>query len=210
MRVTRAFMVFGLAVSAILVLSSFAIASQGAMDMRFIAPIFSDNGKVLGLNGLFHWSNNVGVLPGFEAIPLPSINLFMPNHTPSGYLPPVPPTWYPGGGTTSSVGTLTGKVTVGPLTPVERVGVPSPIPNPEVFTSRTLIVFAADGVTKVADVPIKTAGYYGTYSVSLPPGAYVLDYRHQGMGRASPLPKQITIEAGKTTTVDVDIDTGIR
>jgi hypothetical protein len=107
-------------------------------------------------------------------------------------------------------GTLEGKVTVGPLTPVERVGVPSQVPNPEVFTSRRLVIYAADGVTKVADVPIKAAGYYGTYSISLLPGAYVLDVPHQGIGHARPLPKQITIAPGKTAVVDVDIDTGIR
>jgi len=107
-------------------------------------------------------------------------------------------------------GILTGNVTVGPLTPVERVGATPIMPPPEVFTSRHLIVYAADGSTKVADVDILPAGYHGTYSVSLSPGTYVLDYRHEGVGRASPLPKQVTIEAGKTTIVDVDIDTGIR
>ena len=90
------------------------------------------------------------------------------------------------------------------------MGVPSPVPNPEVFTSRHLVVYAADGMTRVADVPIKAAGYYGTYSISLPPGAYVLDTPRQGIGHASPLPKQVTIVPGKATIVDVDIDTGIR
>jgi hypothetical protein len=107
-------------------------------------------------------------------------------------------------------GTLTGNVTVGPLTPVERVGVSPTPPPPEVFTSRHLIVYEADGTTKVADVPIRAAGLHGMYSVSLPPGTYVLDAPHAGVGHASPLPLAVTIESGKTTTVDVDIDTGIR
>ena len=110
----------------------------------------------------------------------------------------------------SDNGTLSGNVTVGPLSPVERIGV-SPTPPPsEVFTSRSLIVYAADGTTKVADVPVRAAGLYGTYSVSLKPGTYVLDVPHAGIGHASPLPKTIIIEGGKTTIVDVDIDTGIR
>ncbi len=112
--------------------------------------------------------------------------------------------------TTQEKGMLAGNVTVGPLTPVERVDATPILPPPEVFTSRHLIVYAADGKTKVADVDIQPAGYYGTYAVSLSPGAYVLDYRHEGIGHASPLPKQVTIEAGKTTVVDVDFDTGIR
>lgn len=107
-------------------------------------------------------------------------------------------------------GTLSGNVTVGPLTPVERVDATPILPAPEVFTSRHLIVYETDGMTKVADVDIVPAGYYGTYSVSLAPGTYVLDYVHQGVGRASPLPMKVTIEAGKATIADVDFDTGIR
>ncbi len=111
---------------------------------------------------------------------------------------------------TEEKGTLYGNVTVGPLTPVERADATPILPPPEVFTSRHLIVYKADGSTKVTDVDIVPAGYYGTYSVSLAPGTYVLDYVRQGIGHASPLPKQVTIEAGKATKVDVDFDTGIR
>ncbi len=107
-------------------------------------------------------------------------------------------------------GTLAGNVTVGPLSPVERVGVSPTPPPPEVFTSRHMVVYEADGVTKVADVPIMAAGSHGTYSVSLRPGTYVLDIPRQGIGHASPLPARVTIQAGKATAVDVDIDTGIR
>ena len=132
------------------------------------------------------------------AFPFPSFKLIMPEFALLN--------WARSGPT----GTLEGKVTVGPLTPVERAGAPSPVPNPEVFTSRHLVVYAADGITRVADVPIKAAGYYGTYSISLPPGTYVLDIPRQGIGHASPLPQQVTISPGRTTIVDVDIDTGIR
>ncbi len=111
---------------------------------------------------------------------------------------------------TGEKGTLYGNVTVGPLTPVERVDATPILPPPEVFTSRHLIVYGADGTTKVADVDIVPAGYHGTYSVSLAPGTYVLDYVHQGIGHASPLPEQVTIGPGKATRVDVDFDTGIR
>ncbi len=110
----------------------------------------------------------------------------------------------------SGTGMLAGNVTVGPLSPVERIGVSPTAPPPEVFTSRSLIVYAADGTTKVADVPIRAAGLHGMYSISLEPGTYVLDAPHAGIGHASPLPKTIVIEGGKTTIVDVDIDTGIR
>jgi hypothetical protein len=107
-------------------------------------------------------------------------------------------------------GILTGKVTVGPLTPVEQVSVTPPVPDPAVFTSRKLLLYEADGTTLVQEIPLQAAGYYGVYRVTLKPGSYVLDYPHQGVGGAKGLPAPVEIRAGKTTTLDVDIDTGIR
>lgn len=113
-------------------------------------------------------------------------------------------------GSQAGTGILTGKVTVGPLTPVEQVGVTPPVPDPAVFTSRKLLLYEADGKTLIGEIPIQAAGYYGAYNVTLKPGAYVLDYPTQGVGGARGLPETVMIEAGKTTTLDVDIDTGIR
>ncbi len=110
----------------------------------------------------------------------------------------------------AGTGILTGKVTVGPLTPVERVGVTPPVPNPEVFTSRKLLLYEADGRTPIEEIAIQAAGYYGVYNVTLPSGTYVLGYPKQGVGGAKGLPATVTVEAGKTTVFDVDIDTGIR
>ncbi len=106
-----------------------------------------------------------------------------------------------------SVGYLTGRVSIGPLTPVERVGVPSPTPAPEVYAARSINIFQADGVTLVVNVKINSDGMY---RVALPPRNYVLALARSGMDRAKGLPKPITIERGKTVQVDVDIDTGIR
>jgi hypothetical protein len=113
-------------------------------------------------------------------------------------------------GNQADTGILTGKVTVGPLTPVEQVGVTPPVPDPAVFTSRKLLLYEADGTTLVQEIPLQAAGYYGVYRVTLKPGTYVLDYPHQGVGGAKGLPATVGIRAGKTTTLDVDIDTGIR
>ncbi len=107
----------------------------------------------------------------------------------------------------AGMGVLTGKVTVGPLTPVERVDVTPPVPNPEVFTSRKLLLYEADGNTLIEEIAIEPAGYYGIYNVTLKPGTYKLGYNYMGSIRLLPV---FTIEAGKTTTLDVDIDTGIR
>jgi hypothetical protein len=106
-----------------------------------------------------------------------------------------------------NTGILTGKVTVGPLTPVERIDATPPAPDPSVFTSRKILLYEADGKTPVEEIPIQAAGYYGTYNITLKPGIYVPGYAYMGGVRLLPA---VTIEAGKTTTLDVDIDTGIR
>jgi hypothetical protein len=105
------------------------------------------------------------------------------------------------------VGYLAGRVNVGPLRPVERVGVtPPPVP-PEVYTSRSLNIFQTDGRTLVKNVPFNGDG---TYRAELSAGTYVVDLKHTGIDRARDLPKRITIARGQTTTLDMDIDTGIR
>jgi hypothetical protein len=104
-------------------------------------------------------------------------------------------------------GYLEGRVTIGPLQPVERVDVPTPVPPPEVFTSRSLNVFRAGGTTLVANVRFNPDG---TYRVELIPGTYVVDIAHTGIDVAKGLPKTITIESGQTLRLDIDIDTGIR
>jgi len=109
-------------------------------------------------------------------------------------------------GPRAGTGILAGKVTVGPLTPVERPGV-TPLPDPAVFTSRKLLLYSADGATLIEEIPIQAAGYYGTYNVTLEPGTYVLGYRYLGGVRQLPA---LAVEAGKTTAFDVAIDTGIR
>ncbi len=106
-----------------------------------------------------------------------------------------------------AVGYLAGRVTVGPLQPVERVGAPSPIPPPEVFTSRSINIFKADGATLVVNVKFNGDG---TYRVALPPGVYVVALARTGIDRARELPVTITIENGKTVTLDISIDTGMR
>jgi hypothetical protein len=105
-------------------------------------------------------------------------------------------------------GILYGKVTVGPLQPVERVGVPSPTPPPEVFTSRSINIFQADGKTLLRNVHFNANG---SYRVNLPPGTYVIDIPHdRGLGFAKNLPKTVSIGSNQMVELDIDIDTGIR
>lgn len=105
-------------------------------------------------------------------------------------------------------GMLEGKVKIGPLSPVERPGQDQPAPAPEVFTSRGIAVYQVDGKTLVTHASFKEDG---TYQVKLPAGVYIIDlYPKVKMERAEDLPKQVQIEPGKVTRLDLEIDTGLR
>jgi hypothetical protein len=108
-------------------------------------------------------------------------------------------------------GLLTGGVTIGPITPVEIPGQNPPVP-PETFSSRKVLVFDASGKNLVKEVTINQIGQTanGYYSVRLAPGTYTVDIIHTGIGGSSDVPKQITLTAGQTVALDINIDTGIR
>lgn len=106
-----------------------------------------------------------------------------------------------------ATGTLTGHVSIGPLVPVVREGVPEPTPAPEVFAGRQIVVFSGDGRREIVRVSIDGQG---NYRVDLPVGRYQVDINHAGIDSAAGLPAEVEIHAGKITRIDVDIDTGIR
>jgi hypothetical protein len=112
---------------------------------------------------------------------------------------------------TQETATLKGMLTIGPLTPVERPGV-TPTAPPEVFASRKVMVYDDSGKKLVREVAITQVGQTatGSYAVELAPGTYTIDINHLGIDRAAGLPKEITLAAGQTVTLDIDIDTGIR
>jgi hypothetical protein len=108
---------------------------------------------------------------------------------------------------TTTEGYLEGRASIGPLAPVERVGVPSPTPPPQVCTSRGLAIFRADGRTLVTSFNLQADC---TYRVALPPGEYVVRLKPGVFGFSKDLPKTVQIESGRTTRLDLHIDTGIR
>lgn len=105
------------------------------------------------------------------------------------------------------VGYLEGQASIGPLTPVERVGVPPPTPSPAVCTARGLAVFAANGTTPVTSFNLRPDC---SFRVALAPGDYVVRLKSGGFGFSKDLPRTVTIQRGQTTRLDVHIDTGIR
>lgn len=106
----------------------------------------------------------------------------------------------------AQLGILQGKVTVGPICPVERVGVPCPVP-PEVYTSREVVVYRADGITEVARQHFTKDG---SYQLALTGGTYIVNTPRQGPGGSKDLPQIMIIKAGETLNFNFDIDTGIR
>lgn len=104
-------------------------------------------------------------------------------------------------------GVFSGKISIGPICPVERIDVPCPVP-PEAYAAREFLVLSGDQKQTIASFH---ADARGNYSVSLPSGTYVVVSAKTGIGYMSKdLPSTITIEAGQTTILNIGIDTGIR
>ncbi|MBC7473981.1 MAG: hypothetical protein H7263_06785 [Candidatus Sericytochromatia bacterium] len=102
-------------------------------------------------------------------------------------------------------GTLQGKLTIGPLCPVEPCNI-SDDQKRQAYEARKIQVYTKDKNTLVAET---TADYKtGQYSIILSVGIYSLTVANAGIRGFQP--KDITIEYGKVTTQDLNIDTGIR
>jgi hypothetical protein len=105
----------------------------------------------------------------------------------------------------TGTGTLTGNVSIGPLCPVEPCTVTS---------DRLVAAYAARPITISTPagrvVATVIADPKSGYVVSLKPGTYVIDIRHQGIGGSPELPSTVTIHSGETVRLDIFIDTGIR
>lgn len=114
-------------------------------------------------------------------------------------------------------GVLQGKVSIGPLCPVEPCHL-SPGQLAKVYEPRKVIVYDQSTKTKIAKLDLNQDG---EYSISLKPGKYIIDVT-DGKGNELPLekprsrmsrnvhPKEFEIKAGEKFEVNFDIDTGIR
>jgi len=110
--------------------------------------------------------------------------------------------------TTPELGTgiLNATMTIGPVCPVEREGMPCD-PTPEMFAARKVSVYRSNHTTLVTTL---TPNASGTMSAALPVGDYWVDMPHPGIGGVAGLPVTIHIAAGSSTTLTIDVDTGIR
>jgi hypothetical protein len=105
------------------------------------------------------------------------------------------------------VGFLEGKFNIGPNCPVERNDTSCQTPA-AVYKSKTLLVYDDKHQNIIREIIPEDNG---TYSVSLPTGKYILEIaRNSFFDVSSEFPKMISIEKGKSTFVNVTLDTGIR
>ena len=104
-------------------------------------------------------------------------------------------------------GFLEGKITIGPLCPVEKIP-PDPKcqPTPETYAAWPIAVYSSNQEIKIADIKPDATGFY---KVELPAGLYVVNFELKIIFAKS-LPKTVIVKDKETTTFDIDIDTGIR
>lgn len=104
-------------------------------------------------------------------------------------------------------GTLAGQISIGPFCPVEVEGQPCP-PPPGIYESVTVLVYAGNGGRFVADTRPDATGHF---EFQLPSGSYRVALEHSIGIPGGPDPVQTArIEAGATTSLAFEIDTGIR
>jgi hypothetical protein len=99
-------------------------------------------------------------------------------------------------------GVLVGRVSIGPLCPVE----PCPGPTPDVYSSREIVLQPQSGE------PIRLSlNADGSFEAQVKSGVYTLDLTDCSfLGCPRELPRTVTIVPGNTTEIMIDIDTGIR
>ena len=103
-------------------------------------------------------------------------------------------------------GRLSGIVTIGPNCPVQRDDTPCPTP-PSAYAARKILVMDEGGTKVLFTVDIDAQGLY---VIDLAPAKYRIDLKPNGIDRASELPAVVDIHANSVTTLNVNIDTGLR
>ena len=110
---------------------------------------------------------------------------------------------------TQDEGILEGKISIGPICPVET-DPPDPgcLPTVETYKAYPVSVWTSDGRRKIA---LLKPSLDGSYKTDLESGKYliILETGGNNIG-SSNLPIEITIISGGVTTLNIDIDTGIR
>lgn len=109
----------------------------------------------------------------------------------------------------SDKGFLEGKISIGPICPVET-DPPDPgcLPTSETYKAYPVSVWTSNGRSKIILI---NPALDGSYKTDLEPGNYliILETDRNNIG-SSNLPIEVTIISDNVTTLNIDIDTGIR
>ena len=105
-------------------------------------------------------------------------------------------------------GTLQGTISIGPICPVERIDQPCN-PSPEMYAANKIFVYNSDRSKLITTLTPDAQGKFSTFLTS---GKYLVDVKNQAnrVGSVSGVPVEILISGGKTETITIRIDTGIR
>ena len=109
--------------------------------------------------------------------------------------------------TAEETGTLSGKISIGPICPVESIP-PNPacLPTQATYDNWPVYVWSMDKKEKIALLqPLLN----GIYTLKLPVGNYIIDLDKQHIFGKN-VPTTLSIKSNETTVFDVNIDTGIR
>jgi hypothetical protein len=107
-------------------------------------------------------------------------------------------------------GVLKGKISIGPLCPVETdPPLPGCLPTMETYKAWLTAVWTVNQKLKLATLNPKLDG---TYEIGLPAGEYIVDFDNRQTNKigGSNLPALITVTDRDTTKYNINIDTGIR
>lgn len=106
-------------------------------------------------------------------------------------------------------GILEGRISIGPICPVET-DPPDPgcLPTAETYKAYPVAVWTAGGKRKIIQI---NPAIDGSYTTDLEPGKYLimLENDRSNIG-SSNLPVEVIILSDHITTLNIDIDTGIR
>jgi hypothetical protein len=110
-----------------------------------------------------------------------------------------------GTGGAGATGVIEGEVTARPTRPVERADSPSPVLY---VAHRRVTIETASGAT----VATTTTNERGHFSVTVPPGSYVVRVAivPGTVGIRQNSPGDVMVIANQTNTVDIELDTGLR
>lgn len=111
--------------------------------------------------------------------------------------------------TSRETGFLKGKITIGPICPVEKIP-PDPgcLPTAETYKAFPVSIWTSDETRKI--VQIKPS-LDGSFSTELAPGTYlVVLEKDQNKPGGSNLPVKVSVVSQNITLLNINIDTGIR